>query len=63
MVGINHRRNHELLEPKETNAPAQKLFKLVEVKRKDEAKPPRSFEDYEVTLGECFAGVEMIEML
>ena len=28
------------------NAPAHELFKLVTVRRKDELKPPRSFEDY-----------------
>ena len=30
------------------NAPANKLFDLIEVKRKDESRPARSFEDYEI---------------
>ncbi len=29
-------------------APAHKLFELVEIRRRDETKPPRSFSDYEV---------------
>ena len=37
------------------NAPADKLFKLVEVKKKQEDAIPRSFEDYNVT---CKADVE-----
>lgn len=47
------------------NAPAQKLFDLVHVKRKDESKPPRAFSDYEVSINkeECPDGVEVIEML
>jgi len=34
------------------NAPANKLFDLVKVKRKDENRPARSFEDYEVVVDE-----------
>ncbi len=34
------------------NAPANKLFDLVRVKRKDENRPARSFEDYEVVVDE-----------
>lgn len=45
------------------NAPAQKLFDLVQVKRNDETTPPRSFADYTVTMGEPPAGVELIDML
>jgi len=46
------------------NAPAQKLFDLVSVKRVgDEEKPPRSFNDYEVKIGEAPDGVEIIEKL
>jgi hypothetical protein len=37
----------------------------VDVKKKDSlgAAPARSFEDYEVTVGEAPAGVELIDML
>lgn len=45
------------------NAPAHKLFELVDVKRLDETKPPRAFTDYTVTVGQPPAGVEMIEKL
>ncbi len=46
------------------NAPAQKLFDLVNVERVcDKEKPPRSFEDYEVKTGEVPENVKMIEML
>ncbi len=45
------------------NAPAGKLFKLVETKLKDGVTVPRSFEDYAVTIGQPPAGVEIIEML
>jgi len=45
------------------NAPAQKLFDLVQVKRNDESKPPRAFSDYTVTVGQPPAGVELIEMI
>ena len=33
-------------------APAYKLFDLVKVNRKDASKPPRSYDDYEVTISE-----------
>jgi CRISPR-associated protein Csd2 len=41
------------------NAPAHKLFDLVQVKRKDESRPARSFADYEVSIDEagCPPGV------
>jgi CRISPR-associated protein Csd2 len=45
------------------NAPANKLFDLVSVKRKDGVEVARSFSDYEVTIGQPPAGVEIIEML
>lgn len=45
------------------NAPAQKLFNLVQVEKNCAEKPPRSFADYDVTIGESPNGVEMIEML
>ncbi len=47
------------------NAPAQKLFKLISVKKKESLgdAPPRSFDDYEVSLSEAPAGVELIEKL
>ncbi|MDX9775493.1 MAG: type I-C CRISPR-associated protein Cas7/Csd2 [Petrimonas sp.] len=47
------------------NAPAQKLFNLVKVQKKEELgdKPPRSFSDYAVTIGDAPEGVEVIQML
>lgn len=45
------------------NAPAQKLFDLVQVQRNDESKPPRAFSDYSVTVGTPPAGVELIDKL
>jgi CRISPR-associated protein Csd2 len=45
------------------SAPANKLFDLVSVKRKDGVEVPRSFSDYEITIGKPPAGVEIIEML
>lgn len=45
------------------NAPANKLFDLVSVKRKDGVEVARSFSDYEVTIGKPPGGVEIIEML
>lgn len=41
------------------NAPSHKLFKLVDVKRRNESKPARSFDDYEVTLGDAPVGVTL----
>lgn len=45
------------------NAPAHKLFDLIQVKRKDESKPVRVFTDYEVTVDQdnLPSGVNMIE--
>ncbi|WP_417911161.1 type I-C CRISPR-associated protein Cas7/Csd2 [Candidatus Electronema sp. PJ] len=47
------------------NAPAGKLFELVQVKRKDKSAPPRSFADYEVSFahGKVPQGVTAQEML
>ena len=45
------------------NAPAQKLFNLVTVEKNCEDKPPRSFGDYTVSVGDAPDGVELIEML
>lgn len=46
------------------NAPAHKLFDLVNVNRQeDSAGPARSFKDYNVSVGQALAGVEIIEML
>jgi CRISPR-associated protein Csd2 len=45
------------------NAPANKIFDLVSVKRKDGVEVARSFSDYEVTIGTPPAGVEIIELL
>ena len=44
-------------------APSNQLFDLVHVKRRDEAKVPRSFTDYEVTVDKDNVpnGVELIE--
>ncbi len=45
------------------NAPAQKLFNLVKVEKNCGEKPPRSFADYAVSVGEAPDGVELLEML
>jgi len=46
------------------NAPAHKLFDLVQVKRKQGSDgPARSFADYEVSVGTAPAGVELLEKL
>ena len=46
------------------NAPAHKLFDLVEIKRADGASgPARSFKDYNVTVGAAPAGVVIEEKL
>ncbi|MDF7807381.1 type I-C CRISPR-associated protein Cas7/Csd2 [Pontiellaceae bacterium B12219] len=45
------------------NAPAQKLFNLVTVEKNCGEKPPRSFADYTVSIGDAPDGVELIEML
>ncbi|GAB4388011.1 MAG: type I-C CRISPR-associated protein Cas7/Csd2 [Thermodesulfovibrionales bacterium] len=47
------------------NAPAHMLFERVTVSRKDAGKPPRSFEDYEVTLkmDGLPSGLTMMEMV
>jgi len=45
------------------NAPAHKLFELVKVEKNCGDAPPRSFTDYNVTVGTTPAGVELIEKL
>lgn len=47
------------------NAPSHKLFELVKANKKPEANPPRSFDDYEVTIDKEHVpqGVTLIEML
>ncbi|MFG6393692.1 MAG: type I-C CRISPR-associated protein Cas7/Csd2 [Lachnospiraceae bacterium] len=47
------------------NAPAYKLFDLIQIKRKDETKPARCFEDYEVIVSadNIPDGVECIQKL
>ncbi len=45
------------------NAPAQKLFNLVKVEKNCDDKPPRSFSDYDVSIGDAPDGVEIDEKL
>jgi len=46
------------------NAPAHKLFDLIDIKRKEGSEgPARSFKDYAVTIGTAPEGVEIIEVL
>ncbi|MCI5121477.1 MAG: type I-C CRISPR-associated protein Cas7/Csd2, partial [Candidatus Electrothrix sp. AUS4] len=47
------------------NAPAHKLFELVDVQRKDKSVPARSFADYEVTVDtdSVPTGVSLLELL
>jgi len=47
------------------NAPAGQLFELVQVKRKDESAPPRSFADYEVSFAkdQLPQGITSLELL
>lgn len=46
------------------NAPAHKLFDLIDIKRNDRSEgPARSFKDYDVTIDPAPAGVEIIEKL
>jgi CRISPR-associated protein Csd2 len=45
------------------NAPANKLFDLVSVKLKDGVEVPRSFDDYEVTIGSVPNGVQILELI
>jgi CRISPR-associated protein Csd2 len=45
------------------NAPAHKLFKLVQVRRKPEVDIPRAFEDYEVEIFPASKGVRILEKL
>lgn len=46
------------------NAPAHKLFELIDIKRKEGSEgPARSFKDYTVTVGTAPDGVEIIEKL
>lgn len=41
-------------------ASAQSLFDLVNIKRKDETKPPRAYGDYEITIGTPPKGVKIL---
>ncbi|MDY0263067.1 type I-C CRISPR-associated protein Cas7/Csd2 [Syntrophotalea acetylenica] len=46
------------------NAPAHKLFNLIDIQRKEGSEgPARAFKDYAVTVGKAPEGVEIIEML
>jgi CRISPR-associated protein Csd2 len=47
------------------NAPAYLLFDAVKIKRKASSvkEPSRSFEDYEISLGDVPAGVELLELI
>lgn len=47
------------------NAPAHKLFDLVQIKKRDQDKSPRLFSDYEVTIDKNAVpeGIELLEML
>jgi len=45
------------------NAPAHKLFNLVQVRRKDEVPIARKFEDYDVTISTVPNGITLIEKL
>ena len=46
------------------NAPAHKLFDLIDIKRVEGSEgPARSFKDYTIAIGESPSGVELIEML
>lgn len=45
------------------NAPAHKLFELVKVNRKPEITVPRSYNDYDVTVGAAPQGVTVLEKL
>ncbi len=46
------------------NAPAHKLFDLIDIKRKSDSQgPARSFTDYDVSVGAMPAGVDLIEKL
>lgn len=46
------------------NAPTNQLFDLINIKRKDESKPARTFTDYAVSIDKTVPqGVELIEML
>ncbi len=46
------------------NAPAHKLFDLIDIKRNGRTEgPARSFKDYDVAVGDAPAGVEVLELL
>ncbi len=47
------------------NAPAYKLFDLVQVQKLDPSRPPRAYSDYQISIDKAGvpAGVELIEML
>jgi CRISPR-associated protein Csd2 len=41
------------------NAPANKLFELISIKRKNESKPARAFEDYDIKVSDAPKGVKI----
>jgi CRISPR-associated protein Csd2 len=43
------------------NAPAHRLFELMQVDRPDRSKPARDYSDYSVTIGAAQAGVEVMD--
>jgi CRISPR-associated protein Csd2 len=45
------------------NAPANKLFDLVNIEKKDPDKVARSFNDYKITVGQAPAGVTIQELI
>jgi len=45
------------------NAPAHKLFDLVKVGKNCGDAPPRSFTDYDITVGDAPVGVTLTEMI
>lgn len=45
------------------NAPASKLFDLIEIERKPDSTVPRSFDDYIVRAGEPPKGVELVQLV
>ena len=44
------------------NAPAYKLFEAVQIHRKETVETPRSYQDYEVSIGEMPDGVTCMRM-
>jgi CRISPR-associated protein Csd2 len=44
------------------NAPSNRLFELVEIRRRDARAPARAFSDYEATIGTTPPGVELMDL-